>query len=408
MAVTRYGAVFAVREYRPMFVAHVISMLGTMVAEVALSVLVYRSTGSPFLTAATFAVGFVPYALGGTVLASIADRYPTRTVLVWCNLLSALLIAAMAVPGLPVAALLGLRFASATVAPVFGAARAASIPEIVPGPAAVLARSLIRVVTQSSQLVGFAVGGLLLVAVSPRFALAGEAAGFVLSALLLRLGTRWRPARGGTGRTMLGDSVHGLRAVFGAPRIRVLLALWWVPPVFAVAPEALAAPYAHGIGQGSVGLGLLMTAVPAGTVLGELGAGMLSARLRSRLVLPLASASLLPLTVFAVHPGLPVAVLALFGAGLCSAYLVGLDQWFLAAVPEQLAGRAMAVNSGGLMLGQAIGMAAAGAAAEYLAPHLVVVTAALLGLGATAATVHRVRRSATAPADRPLADAPTG
>jgi hypothetical protein len=40
---------------------------------------------------------------------------------------------------------------------------------------------------------------------------------------------------------MLSDSVRGLRAVFGAPRIRVLLALWWVPPVFAVAPEALAA-----------------------------------------------------------------------------------------------------------------------------------------------------------------------
>ncbi|BCJ29582.1 MFS transporter, partial [Actinocatenispora sera] len=407
MAVTRYGAVFAVREYRPMFVAHVISMLGTMVAEVALSVLVYRSTGSPFLTAATFAVGFVPYALGGTLLASIADRYPTRTVLVWCNLVSAALIATMAVPGLPVVALLGLRFASATVAPIFGAARAASIPEIVPGPAAVLARSLIRVVTQSAQLVGFAVGGLLLVVVSPRFALAGEAAGFVLSALLLRLGTRWRPARGGTGGSMLGDSVRGLRAVFGAPRIRALLALWWVPPVFAVAPEALAAPYAHGIGRGSVGLGLLMTAVPAGAVCGELGAGLLSARLRSRLVLPLATGSLLPLTVFVVHPGLLVAVLALFAAGLCSAYLVGLDQWFLAAVPEPLAGQAMAVNSGGLMLGQAIGMAAAGAAAEYVAPHRVVVIAALLGLGATAATVHRVRRSATAPADRTLAGAPT-
>ncbi|WP_203962591.1 MFS transporter [Actinocatenispora thailandica] len=407
MAVTRYRAVFAVREYRPVFLAHVISMLGTMVAEVALSVLVYRTTGSAFLTAATFAVGFVPYALGGTVLASIADRYPTRSVLVGCNLLSAVLVAAMAVPGLPVGALLALRFASATVTPIFGAARAASIPEIVPGPAAVLARSLIRVVTQAAQLAGFAVGGLLLVLVSPRFALVGEAAGFVVSALLLRIGTRWRPARGGAG-SMLGDSVRGLRAVFGAPRIRALLALWWVPPVFAVAPEALAAPYAHGIGQGPVGLGLLMTAVPAGTVLGELGAGLLSERLRSRLVLPLAIGSLAPLTAFVVHPGLPVAVLALFGAGLCSAYLVGLDQWFLAAVPERLAGRAMAVNSGGLMLGQAVGMAAAGAAAEYLAPHLVVVVAAVLGLGATAVTAQRVRRSATLLVEPALADTSTG
>jgi hypothetical protein len=51
------------------------------------------------------------------------------------------------------------------------------------------------------------------------------------------------------------------------------------------------------------------------------------------------------------------------------------------------------------MLGQVIGMAAAGAAAECLAPHLVVVIAALLGLGATAVTAHRVRRSGTVPAD---------
>lgn len=39
---TGYGAVFAVREFRPVFAAHVLSMLGGVVAEVALSVLVFR------------------------------------------------------------------------------------------------------------------------------------------------------------------------------------------------------------------------------------------------------------------------------------------------------------------------------------------------------------------------------
>ena len=40
-----YRAVFAVREFRAVFAAHVLSLQGTVVAEIALSVLVFRLTG---------------------------------------------------------------------------------------------------------------------------------------------------------------------------------------------------------------------------------------------------------------------------------------------------------------------------------------------------------------------------
>lgn len=62
-----YRAVFAVREFRAVFAAHLLSLLGVVVSELALTVLVYDLTGSPLLSALTFALGFLPYIVGGTL-----------------------------------------------------------------------------------------------------------------------------------------------------------------------------------------------------------------------------------------------------------------------------------------------------------------------------------------------------
>ena len=57
-------------------------MVGTIAAQVALSILVFERTGSPLLSALVLVCSFLPYALGGIVLSSIADRFPARRVLV--------------------------------------------------------------------------------------------------------------------------------------------------------------------------------------------------------------------------------------------------------------------------------------------------------------------------------------
>ncbi|MGW6980057.1 MFS transporter [Streptomyces sp. NPDC054932] len=374
-----YRSVFRVREFRTVFAAHLLSVFGVVVAEISLSVLVYRTTGSPLMSALTFALGFLPYALGGTLLAGIADRHPARRVLVTCDLVCALCAAAMVLPGTPVAALLVLRCAMAFVAPLFQGTRNASLSDVLgTGEAFVLGRSLLRMVAQSAQLIGFGLGGLLLTVLAPRGAIALTAAGFLGSALLLRFGTRSRPARTGARTSPLA----GLRAVLGRRRLRALMLLFWLPPVFLVAPEALLAPYADGIGVGTAALGLMMCAMPVGTIAGELWAGSaLSARTRSRIVAPLAAAGLLPLLIFAVRPGLPVALAALLLAGLAHAYTLGLDQWYVDAVPDELRGRAMTLLGTGLMTLQGVGMALAGLAAEFLPVHRVVTVAGVLGTG---------------------------
>ncbi|MFD0072356.1 MFS transporter [Streptomyces sp. NPDC127166] len=371
-----YRAVFAVREFRFVFVAHLFSLLGVVVSELALTVLVYDLTKSPLLSSLTFALGFLPYLLGGTLLAGLTDRLPPRRILVVCDLVCAGCVAAMTVPATPVAGLLALRCAIAVVSPVFNGTRMATLADVLgEGDLFVLGRSLLRIVSQSALLTGFAAGGVLLTLVPPRGALVVTTVTFLASALLLRLGTARRPARGTD-----SPGLSGTFAVLRDRRVRALMLMFWVPPLFAVVPEALAAPYADEIGVSTAALGLLMCALPVGTIAGELFAGsFLSAATRSRIVLPLAVASVVPYLLYGPRPGVALAAVALFLAGATGAYTLGLDAWFVAAVPEEQRGRAMTLMTAGMMTVQGVGMAGAGVAAEFAPVHTVVAGTGVLG-----------------------------
>ncbi|MCH6162697.1 MFS transporter [Streptomyces marispadix] len=427
-----YRAVFRVREFRFVFAAHVFSLLGGVVSHVALPVLVYTQTASPLMSAVTMGLGFMPQALGGALLAPVAERFPARPVLIGCDLICAASVAAMAVPGMPLAALLVLRALTAFVQPLFGGVRAAGLGDFLKGDAFVLGRSLIRISAQGAQIAGFAATGLLLLALPPRGALLLTVAGFLVSAALLRIGTVNRPPaarpapvtapgsapdrtpgtasgtergadgraagapkRGSARRTRTG----GTRALFADRRIRALLLLNWLPPAFVVVPEGLAAPYSAAIGAGPVGVGLLLAAMPVGGVAAELAVGaLLRPKARERLVLPLAGSLLLPFLLFAWRPGLPLALAALLVAGTGVAYTLGLDRWFFDAVPEELRARAMTVMTAGLMSVQGLGMAAGGVAAEFMPPHWAIVAAGGLGTVCVLAAVGAVRAAGAVPA----------
>ena len=55
-----YLDALAVGEFRALFAAYTVSMLGDIVAAVALTVLVFQRTGSPFLAGVTFTLAFRP------------------------------------------------------------------------------------------------------------------------------------------------------------------------------------------------------------------------------------------------------------------------------------------------------------------------------------------------------------
>jgi predicted MFS family arabinose efflux permease len=378
-------------EFRAIFVANIVSMLGTVVAAVALTVLVYQQTRSPALAASVMALSFLPYLIGGTLLGAAADRLPARRVLVACDLACALLVGCMALPGMPLPALLALLFAAGLVAPVYQGVRSAVLPEVLPpGPRYVLGRALMRMVAQSAQIVGYGAGGLLLTILSPRSALTADALSFAASGLVLRFGTAARPAAGGRRGSMAGDSLTGLRKVLAHPPLRRILLFSWLVPACMVAPEALAAPYAAHIGQPARAAGFLLMGIPIGTVAADvIAARLLPYRLQRRIIVPAALLSCAPLAAFAMTPGLALAVGLLALAGLGSAWTAGIDGLLIDTAPSALRNRALALAGAGIMFTQGAGFAVWGIVGQYL-PATVAITLAAAA-GALAAATLRPR-----------------
>ncbi|HEY2277805.1 MAG TPA: MFS transporter [Streptosporangiaceae bacterium] len=393
-----YRDVFGRREFSVIFAANIVSMLGTVVAAVALTVLVYEQTRSAALAASVMALSFLPYLIGGTLLGAAVDRLPARQALVACDLASATVVAIMVVPRVPVAGLLVLLFANGLISPIYQGVRAAVLPEILPlGSPYVLGRALMRMVSQGAQIVGYGVGGLLLAILSPRGALAADALSFGASALLVRLGTSRRPPRAAKAGSMARDSLAGVRATLAhRPTRRVLLAGWLVPAC-AVAPEALAAPYAVHIGQPARAAGFLLAGIPVGMVVADtLAARVFSTRLQYRVIVPAGLLTFAPLAGFAASPGLGVAMALLVVSGLGSARTAGLDGLLVATAPAALRSRALALSQAGLMFTQGAGFALWGIAGQY-APLPVVIPLAAAAGGVAAIAFRPPRWTGAAP-----------
>ena len=393
-----YRDVFGVREYRAVFLADVLSLLGDQIAAVALAVLLYAGSGSTLLAALGYATAYVPWMLGGPVLAAWAERLPGRSVLVGCDLARATLIGLAALPGLPLPVLGLLILAAALLAPPFEAARAALLPEILPGDRYPVAMSLRDAVHQSAQLVGFVAGGALAVAVSARGALLLDVVSFLLSAAVIRCGVARRepasPARpgdAGAKRGLLRETWEGWTAIRSRPALVGSLSLGIIGAAYAIVPEAIATGYARSVGAGGTAVGLIMAAVAAGSVVGGLAIGRLvGPSTRVRLIYPLALAGTLPMMFVALRPGLALSLLLFALVGVTGAFQVPANTVFARNVPAHLRTRAFGLAATGMYGGQTLAIVLAGLAAELFALATVIAGAGVLG----AAAVLAMRRTA--------------
>src|SRR3954451_11193417 len=100
-----YRAAFRVREFDAVAGTLFISVLGDSAAYLAVTVIVYDRTRSPFLSALTFAVAFLPHLFGGVLLSAVVDRFRPRSLLVGIDLIGAALIVLAATVPVPIPAL---------------------------------------------------------------------------------------------------------------------------------------------------------------------------------------------------------------------------------------------------------------------------------------------------------------
>lgn len=272
-----YRDVFAVTEFRALWSAQALSCAGDQFAQVAIAFMVYARTGSAFLTAAAYALTYLPPVIGGPLLSGLAGLLPRQQMMITLDLIRAGLVALMALPGLPFAGLCTLLFCTVLLGTPFSSARAALLPDVLPGEKYPLSSVIGSHTTQLSQIGGFLAGGALVAGLGPYRALALDSLSFSLSAGILACWIRPRPAPSRSAAAQPSPwevTWEGVTAVFGSPVLRTLVLFGWLAG-FTVVPEALAAPYARVLGGGAATIGLLMAAMPAGTVIGGFVVGRL-------------------------------------------------------------------------------------------------------------------------------------
>ena len=401
-----YGQVFGVREFRPLFGSYLLSTVGDELARVALTVLVYQRTDSALLSAVTFAISYLPWLLGGPVLAALADRFPRQRVMITSDVARAGLVALMAVPGMPLPVLLALLLMVSLCSPPFEAARSALMADVLHGDRYAVGLSLCGVTAQLAQLIGFLLGGALLITFSPSTALLLDAAAFAASAVWVTLGMARRPAPvpadDDGARSIWRDTASGLRFLASTPRLLSTVGVIWVTALFVNAPEGIATPLGQQLQGTAAAAGLLLAANPAGSVIGGLVVGRwCPPHVRARLITPLIAlalggvllAGLVPLWLGTGTAAFTVVLVLLFTAGIGGACAIPLNVAFVQAVPDAFRGRAFGVAAAGLAAVQGIGVLAAGLAAELLRPSTVVALSGGIGLVVVAVPLLVLRRT---------------
>ncbi|EHR50875.1 arabinose efflux permease family protein [Saccharomonospora marina XMU15] len=377
-----YRAVFGSSEFRRLWLAHTLSVAGDQLARVALTILVYDRTASAGLAAVTYAVSYVPDFLGGALLAGIADRYSRRGVMVATDVARGVVVAVMALPGVPLAGQVGLLVVVQLLAAPFSAARQAVLPDILRGDSLVIGIGVISMTYQAGLVIGFGAGAVVVDAIGAAGALWVDSATFALSALVIRFGVRAHPPAPGAAPTVRrrrwSGVTRGWRLVGGNPRLRALLVIACCSG-FYVVPEGLAVPVADEIGAGTAAVGWLLAANPVGTVLGMLVLKRISPDRRLRLLGPLTVASSLVLVPTGWQPGLVVLVLLWTASGAFSAHDMVTQAAYVAEVPPEERGHAVGVAIASLRAAQGLAIVVSGLVAQLVSPIVVITAAAVLG-----------------------------
>ncbi len=393
-----FRAVFAQPEFRTLWLSFAASAAGDRLALVALTLLVYDRTKSPFLAAVTFAAGFVPYLFGGLFLSGLADRLPRRSVLIACDLLRGALVLVMLAPRMPLVAMIALLYAVTLLQPPFDAARSAIVRDVIDGDRFPLAMAVMGSTGRIVMVAGSAGGGLLVALAGARPALGADAATFAASALLIRFGLQDRPAPAAEAGhpSPLAQLAAGCRLVFGDPGLRILMGLGWLAAFYEV-PEGIAVPYTGALGGGALAAGLLIAASQLGAGLGTpLFTKRIGPLTRLRWMGPMAVIACAVLGLTVLRPDL-IASMALFALSNSFAmYQIAANTAFVERIPNEKRGQAFGLASAGLVVGQGVAFAVAGAAAEVVPPSTVVALSG--GIGAVIAGCLAVRWRGKSPA----------
>ncbi|MEU3625655.1 hypothetical protein BS329_38780 [Amycolatopsis coloradensis] len=390
--------------------------MGDQLAKVAVALLVFDRTGSAGWAGAAYAATFLAPLLVGPLLAGLADRYPRRALMVICCTLQGLIIAVMAIPGVPLLVLLaGVMCVAVLQIPVKGAQGATILHVlsdyrvdhhgIAPDDDARMAlngagRARLLLVREVGQLAGLGGGAAVVLAIGTTWALVIDAVTFAVAAVVLRVWLRARPASAPGTSTGFGAfaELGGQLRAFGRQVRHDGLTRALVVAValigFTAAPDAVVVPLADELGAGRWAVGWLLAADCVGFIAGSTWLERQIGDRKQRLIVPLALVSMIPLAAFWVSLHSLAVVLALlivsgFGATYYSPAVATLTE----RVDGGIAGTTNGLINTLLRASQGIGALTAGILAEVSSAVMAVAILGTTGVLLTGVCSVQWRRS---------------
>ncbi|MGZ9220925.1 MAG: MFS transporter [Anaerolineales bacterium] len=223
------------RSFFHIWLAQLISSMGSALTILAASVLVYRETGSALSVGLMLIATSGPTVLIGLFAGVFVDRYDRKRIMLGADLLRAVLI--FLIPFLIPLNLYWLYVIVAVTSgftQFFDSAHASVLPEVASDEELSAANALMSISSVGSQMIGFAAAGLIVSNLPVEWAFYLDAASFMISALLIWL-TRLpaMPMIETTSLRAIGENlIAGVRVVGNLPILRSLFLV--AAPVFLI------------------------------------------------------------------------------------------------------------------------------------------------------------------------------
>jgi predicted MFS family arabinose efflux permease len=390
------GLLLRDKRFRTLFIAHFASNLGDWLAFMALFSMSAFEWGNGVGGVSLLAIAYtLPLMTLSPVAGVWIDRWDLRRVLVWCDLLRAGVVLAMALSS-GFAAICLLLLLHQSVSTFFGPAQHAAIPRLVQQRHLLAANALNTQASHFTKILGPSVAGVLVSVIGARGCFYVDAATFALSALLLATLPSMPRSEPAGAQSFSRDLRAGIRYLLREPRLRTVVALLALSlcalggfiaclPIFA----------RDALGAGPRTVGLLLSGLGAGAAAGAFGVVHTGKR-ADKIWSMVAGAALVTLALWGLSAttSTPSAILATCAVGCgVAALLVPAHALVQEETAAALLGRVVSLVIAVLSLAQVSEMARAGVGARVLDPaRLLVAEAGLLGAASVALALWRWRR----------------
>lgn len=212
-------------SFRRLWIGNVVSLFGDWFHTIALYSLILDLTGSEFALGAVFVTKMLPWAIASPIAGLLVDRFDRRKVMIWSDLLRAVIVLAFLMIDEPseVPLVYVIITAQVLVGSVFQPAQSASIPNITGREALVTANTIMSATWSLLLTLGAAAGGIAAEVLGLQAVFVLDSVSYVVSAFFI-----WRtvipqqkevPEPGPVVRTAIREVVDGWNHLRERPRI---------------------------------------------------------------------------------------------------------------------------------------------------------------------------------------------